>query len=199
MQKTIKNLKQNGFNVILAKDAKEALTKAKEFFKNINSVGLGGSETVSQVGLLDWLQNQNSFKLFNQYEKGISKEENTERRRQGILADIFVTSSNAVSQDGYLINVDGSGNRVAGQIYGSKKVLLIVGKNKIVKDVEAGFARIEKVVAPKNVERLNAKALSYKKPATHTAQNIQSIFCVIKKTDDQERVNIILVNDDLGY
>ncbi len=199
MQTTIENLRAHGFQVIRVKNAREALETAKPFFTNVQSVGLGGSVTVQQIGLLDWLRQPHDFQLFDQYEEGISMEENVERRRKGMLADIFVSSSNAVTRSGYLVNVDGAGNRVAAQAYGPKKVLLIVGKNKIVDDVEAGFRRIEEVVAPKNVERVNKKAFTLKKEQRYTVQNIQSVFVVIKKTDDKNRITLLLVDEELGF
>ncbi len=199
MQQTIENLRAHGFQVITVKNAAEALQTAQSFFTGVESVGLGGSVTVQQIGLLDWLRRQKHFKLYDQYEEGISMEENVERRRKGLTADLFVSSSNAITRSGYLVNVDGAGNRVAAQAYGPKKVLLIVGKNKIVQDVEAGFRRIEEVVAPKNVERVNKKAFSLKKEQRYTVQNIQSVFVVIKKTDDKNRITIILVDEALGF
>ena len=199
MKETIKNLRDHGFEVVTVKDAAEALETAKKFFAHAGSVGLGGSMTVQQIGLLSWLREQTGFQLFDQYEEGISMEENVERRRKGLLADVFVSSSNAITRSGYLVNVDGAGNRVAAQAYGPKKVLLIAGKNKIVDNVEAGFQRIEEVVAPKNVERVNKKAFSLKKEQHYTIQNIQSVFVVIKKSDNKDRIKIILVDQPLGY
>jgi hypothetical protein len=199
MQSTIKNLQAHGFKVIPVKNAAEALETAKTFFTGVTSVGLGGSVTVQQIGLLDWLRQPHGFQLYDQYEAGITMAENVERRRKGLLADIFVSSSNAITRSGYLVNVDGAGNRVAAQAYGPKKVLLIAGKNKIVEDVEAGFRRIEEVVAPKNVERVNKKAFSLKKEQRYTVQNIQSVFVVIKKSDDKNRITIILADEELGF
>ncbi len=199
MKETIRNLRDHGFEVIPVRNATEALETAKKFFTGARSVGLGGSVTVQETGLLSWLREQTGFQLFDQYEENISMEENVERRRKGLLADIYVTSSNAVTRSGYLVNVDGAGNRVAAQAYGPKKVLLIVGKNKIVPDVEAGFRRIEEVVAPKNVERVNKKAFSLKKEQKYTVQNIQSVFVVIKKTDNKNRISLILVDEELGF
>ncbi len=199
MKETIRNLKDHGFNVIPVKNAAGALEAAKKFFPGARSVGLGGSMTVLQIGLLAWLREQTGFQLFDQYEEGISMEENLERRRKGLLADIYVTSSNAVTRTGYLVNVDGTGNRVAAQAFGPKRVLLIVGKNKIVSDVEAGFKRVEEIVAPKNVERVNKKAFSLKKEQKYTVQNIQSVYVVIKKTDDKNRITLILVDEELGF
>ncbi len=199
MKETIKNLKDHGFEVIPVRTASEALEEAKKYFVDVQSVGLGGSVTVLEIGLLSWLRQQQGFQLFDQYEEGISMEENVERRRKGLLADIFVTSSNAVTRSGYLVNVDGTGNRVAAQTFGPRRVLLIVGKNKIVPDVEAGFRRIEEVVAPKNVERVNKKAFSLKKEQKYTVENIQSVFVVIKKTDNRNRISMILVDEELGF
>jgi L-lactate utilization protein LutB len=199
MQSTVKNLRAHGFEVITVKDAREALETAKKYFTNVKSVGLGGSVTVQQIGLLDWLRQPHDFVLFDQYEEGITMAENVERRRKGLLADIFVAGSNAITRSGYLVNVDGAGNRVAAQAYGPKKVLLIAGKNKIVDDVEAGFRRIREVVAPKNVERVNKKAFSLKKEQRYTVENIQSVFVVIKKSDDKNRITLILVDEELGF
>ena len=154
---------------------------------------------VERMGEMELLTDRRRSKRFDQYEEDISMEENTERRRKGLLADIFVSSSNAVTRSGYLVNVDGTGNRVAAQAFGPKKVLLIVGKNKIVPNVEAGFRRIEEVVAPKNVERVNKKAFSLKKEQKYTVQNIQSVFVVIKKTDNKNRISLILVDEELGF
>ena len=199
MKDIIKNLRDNGFEVIPVKDAAAAMETAKNFFTNVKSVGLGGSVTVQEIGLLSWLRKQTNFQLFDQYEEGISMQENVERRRKGLLADIFVSSSNAITRSGYLVNVDGAGNRVAAQAYGPEKVLIIVGKNKIVPNIEAGFQRIEEVVAPKNVERVNKKAFSLKKEQRYTVQNIQSVFVVIKKSDNKDRIKIILVDESLGF
>ena len=199
MKKTIENLQENGFKVFHVKNAQKALETAKPFFLEIESVGLGGSESVREIGLLDWMYNQKTFKLINQYEQGISIKENEERRKWGLLSDLYVTSSNAVSESGYLINIDGSGNRVAALSYGPKRILLIIGKNKIVKNVEEGLKRINDIATPKNVERLNNKAVSHNKPQKYTVDNIQNYFSVIKKSDVNERIIVILVDEELGY
>ena len=125
-------------------------------------------------------------------------EENIQRRRVGLLADLYVTGCNAITKDGKLVNADGSGNRVAAQIFGPKKVLLIVGTNKIVESVEEGFKRIEEVTAVKNVVRLNAKAVEFGKEPTYTVNNISNKFSVIS-SDTKGRTTIILVKEDLGY
>ena len=198
MQSTINNLKKNGFEVIEVASSKEALQKSKEFIKDGQRIGLGGSTTVAQVGLLEYLTSLENIQLFNQYEAGISAEENLERRRQGILSDLYITSCNAITKDGYLVNVDGDGNRVAAQIFGPKEVLLIVGKNKLVNSLEDGFARVRDIVAPLNIERMNNKAISMGKEPHYNLDNIANKFAYING-DREGRTTIILVDEELGF
>lgn len=125
-------------------------------------------------------------------------EENENRRKNGLLSDLFITSINALTKNGELVNIDGTGNRIAAQIFGPKKVLLIVGKNKIVENIEDGYERIKNVVVPKNIERLNKKALQFGKTPKYSAQNIMNKMSVIFQ-DAKDRINIILVNENLGF
>ena len=198
MQNTIENLEKNGFEIIEVANSTEALKKAKEFIKNGQKIGLGGSTTVGQIGLLEYLVGLENIELCNQYEDGISAQENLERRRQGILSDLYITSCNAITKDGYLVNVDGDGNRVAAQIFGPKKVLLIVGVNKFVDTLEDGFLRVKNIVVPKNIERMNKKALSMGKEPHYNSDNIANKFTYING-DKEGRTTIILVNKELGF
>ena len=126
--------KKHGMDVICVSNKEEALNLAKSFIKPGMSIGLGGSTTVAQIGLLDYVCSLKDITLFNQYEKGISMEENTKRRREGMLSDLYICGTNALTKTGELVNADGSGNRVAAQIFGPHKVLIVVGKNKIVEN-----------------------------------------------------------------
>ncbi len=198
MDKLKENLEKNGFSVYFVKDKAEALALAKTFLKGVSSIGLGGSTTVVQVGLLDFLVKQKDIKLYNQYESGISMEENTKRRREGMLADLYVAGCNAITQNGELVNADGSGNRVAAQIFGPKKLLLLVGTNKIVPTIKDGFERITNIAARKNIDRMNAKALEMGKEPKYNLNNIANKFAYING-DVKDRTNIILINEELGY
>lgn len=197
-KKILDNFKANGFNAILVNNRQEALEEVKKFLLPNISVGFGGSVTIEEIGIFEYLKSRQDLTLHNQYEAGIDKQENTDRRRFGLLADIYLTSCNAVSTNGYLINADGSGNRVAAMIYGPKQVVLVVGKNKITADSEAGFERLEKVAAVENVKRLNAKAATFGKPQDHNLDSVLCKYSLIKK-DLESRINIILVDEDLGY
>lgn len=199
IKNTIENLEANGFEVIYLKNKNNLIESLKEYFKENCTVGLGGSETVSSTGLLKWLINQKTLNLLNQYEAGISMEENFNRRRAGMLSDVYVTGCNAITEAGYLVNVDGSGNRVASQIFGPKKVLMLVGTNKIVKDTEAAFERIDTIAAAKNVKRLNRKANDLGKPGKYNKDNIQNVFCVIKRSFEKGRTIVVLLDGEYGY
>ena len=198
MEKLINSFKDCGYDAHFVRTKEEALELSKTYIKSGMSVGLGGSESVKEIGLLDYLLNKKDITLFNQYEDGISMDENIHRRRQGLVSDIFVTSTNAITKDGKLVNADGSGNRVAAFSYGPKNVLVIVGINKIVEDVEAGFKRVMEVAAVKNIERINNKAIEMGKEPKHNLDNIANKFSWVK-ADDKDRIIIILVDEELGY
>ena len=149
MQGLIKTLENSGFEVHFVANKQEAFELSKTFIKSGMKIGLGGSVSVGEIGLLDYLINKDDITLYNQYEVGITMEENTERRRQGLVSDIFVTGTNAITKDGKLVNADGSGNRVAAFSFGPKKILVVAGINKIVDSVEDGFKRIMEVAAVK--------------------------------------------------
>lgn len=198
MQELINTLKSCGYDPHFVQTKEEAFELAKTFIKSGMSIGFGGSVTVGQIGLLDYLTNKKDVTLYNQYEAGITMDENIERRRQGLVSDIFVTGINALTRDGKIVNADGSGNRVAAFCYGPKKVLAIVGVNKIVENLEAGFKRVMEVAAVKNIERMNTKAIDMGKEPRHNLDNIANKFTWVK-ADDKDRITIILINEELGY
>ncbi|NLC27913.1 MAG: LUD domain-containing protein [Campylobacteraceae bacterium] len=198
LEKTIKNLEKNGFEVCVVGAKWQAFDLAKTYLKDGISVGVGGSVSVEEIGLLNYLETLSNITFYNQYENGISMEENIKRRREGILSDLYITSSNAITENGELVNADGSGNRVAAQIFGPKKLLLIVGTNKIVKDEDAAKVRIKKVAAAKNIERINKKAVEMGKEPTYNWDNIANKFTLING-DTPGRTTIILVKESLGF
>ncbi|WP_418180922.1 lactate utilization protein [Aliarcobacter lanthieri] len=199
MKEFVNILKSCGYDANFVKNKKEALSLAQTYIKPNMSVGLGGSISVQEIGLLDFLLNNKNITLYNQYEAGISMDENIKRRKLGLISDIFVTGTNAITKDGKLVNADGSGNRVAALCYGPTNVLLIIGKNKIVDTLEDGFKRVMDVAAVKNIDRMNKKAISFGKEPKYNLDNIANKFSWVKADDDKGRIIIILVDEDLGY
>ncbi|RJP64114.1 MAG: lactate utilization protein [Candidatus Abyssobacteria bacterium SURF_17] len=201
IQKTIEALQANNIECVFVQNKQEALKKALEMIPVGATVGLGGSVTVEQIGLLAELRS-GKYTVYDQYESGIDMEENMRRRRAGLTAHYFVTGTNAVTMDGQLVNVDGLGNRVAAQAFGPEKVILVAGKNKIVKDVHEAFDRLEKIAAPINAKRVNAAT-----PCADTGvcidcdspARICNIYTIIRRMMIPGRITVILVNDSLGF
>ncbi|NCD11431.1 MAG: lactate utilization protein [Epsilonproteobacteria bacterium] len=198
MENLKKVYEKHGFELICVPDKEEALRMAMSFIKPQMRIGLGGSTSVKEIGLYEYVASRTDITLFNQYESGISIEENVERRRQGLLVDLYICSTNALTKNGELVNADGSGNRVAAQIFGPKKVLIIAGKNKLVETIEDGFKRIREVAAPKNLERMNNVAKSMGKVPRYTLETIGQKFSYITG-DEVGRTTIILVDEVLGF
>lgn len=198
IEEMIKNFEKNSMELIFVKNRTEAFELAKKYIKPDITIGLGGSTTVKDIGLLDFVLKRDDVRVYNQYESGITMEENEKRRREGLLSDLYITGTNALSINGELINADGSGNRVAAQIFGPKKVLIFAGKNKIVKNVEEGFKRIKEVAIPKNIERINAMAIANGKEPSYNENNIANKFSYING-DKKGRTTIILIDETLGF
>lgn len=195
------NLRGKNFEVKVVKDGAEALRAAIELIPEGSVVGMGGSTTVREIRLLSALRAGN-YDLCDQYEEGISKEENFRRRRRGLTADVFVTGTNAIAREGALVNIDGMGNRVAALSFGPAKVIAVVGRNKISDGIHEALERVQNYVAPKNAKRFGVDT-----PCAETGecedcaaeQRICNIYSIIKRQWAPGRIHIILVDDDLGF
>jgi len=147
----IRNLKKNYMEGFYCVSSEEAVTKILDHIPPGALIGLGDSMTLEEIGIISRLGKGN-YRLLNPWAKE-SLEERVEMQRQVLTSDVFLTGTNAITLNGELVNADGRGNRVAGMIFGPKKVLVVVGVNKIVQDVEQGFARIRSVAGPLNSYR----------------------------------------------
>jgi hypothetical protein len=162
----------------------------------------GGSMSTPGMGLWAEVARLPGVKLIDPYEAGLAKEQAYERRRQGLLADILIASTNAITLDGRLVNLDGSGNRVAAMIFGPAKVILAVGLNKVVTDLEAARERIKRYVAPVNARRVGAKT-----PCAATGictdcdspQRICNAWSIIEGQSIPGRIHVKLIGEELGY
>ena len=141
MEKIIPYLKSRNMSGYFVSNKEEAKEKALELIGDAQSIGFGGSVTLQEIGIFDQLES----KLLDKSEP--------EFHYRCLLSDVFLSSTNAITEDGKIVNVDGRSNRVAALSFGPKKVIIIAGKNKIVKDINKGLERIKKVCIPKNLER----------------------------------------------
>jgi L-lactate utilization protein LutB len=201
MKAVKRELERNGMRAYIAGNSAQARKKALALLKKGASVGLGGSRSVAEIGLLADLR-EGKYDLHDQYVASLSKTESMRRRKQGLAAEYFISGSNAVTEDGKLVNVDGLGNRLAAFCFGPDKVIIIVGRNKIVPDVEAALHRVRNVAAP-----MNARRLGLNTPCARTGrcgdcqspQRICSVTLIIEKQKIKDRMHVILVNEDLGF
>jgi hypothetical protein len=199
----IKNFQKRGIEGAFFETRAEAVQDICAAIPAGALVGLGGSETVIESGLLDALRNMD-IRLLDRYRPGVGKEEVDEMRMQGLLADVFVMSSNAVCADGRLVNIDGTGNRVAALVFGPKRVVVIAGMNKVAADLETAVARARNTAAAANSLRIGADT-----PCSHTGfcqdphcHPPQRICCQLVITEGgmvPGRIRVVLVNEDLGY
>lgn len=200
IEKIVEALGANNIECIVVDSKEEALAKALEMIPEGSEVGLGGSVTVEEIGLLEKLRTGN-YTLHDQYAPDIDMMENMTRRKKGMLAPYFVAGTNAITMDGQLVNVDGVGNRVCAQMFGPDKVILVAGSNKIVKDVHEAFDRLEKI-APINAERVGSPT-----PCAETGECIDcdspmricNLYTIIRRMMFPGRLTLILVKESLGF
>jgi len=165
------------------------------------TVGAGGSWTLKQLGILDKLAERGNT-VFDHNRPGISAAEAMELRRRQMTSDVFLTGTNAVTVDGKLVNTDAAGNRVAAMIFGPKKVIIVAGVNKIVRDLDEAENRIKYYAAP-----INNKRLGRPNPCVTTGEcmdcqgptRICNVTTVMSKKPMATDVTVIIVGEDLGF
>ncbi len=202
-EEIIKNLKKRNMEGAYFEKAEQAVASILMEIPDGVLVGLGGSESIIESGLVDALRKKN-IRLLDRYRENVSEEEVWEMRREGLFADIYVSSSNAVTMDGKIVNMDGIGNRVAAMIFGPGKVILLVGMNKVVKTVEEAIARIKNYVAPRNAIRVNIDTPCSKKgfcqePHCMSPHRICSQLVILESNMFPDRIKLFLVGEQLGF
>ena len=197
-------LEDNNFEVFIAEntlDAKEIVTEKIIPELSPASISWGGSMTFTGTGLYEHLVSQDKIAVINPAEKNISMEEKVERRRNALLVDLYFTGTNAVTENGVLVNLDMIGNRVAALTFGPKNVVVLVGRNKITADLEEAMYRIKDYAAPVNAIRLDMKTPCVKTSECQNCSSPQRIcntWTVTEKSFPNKRVKVILINKEMG-
>ncbi len=166
-----------------------------------STIGLGGSITLEEIGIMKLLREGN-YQLLDRYREDLSDDERIRLFQQSFSAKIFLTSSNAITVDGYLVNKDGRGTRMAPVVYGPEKVWVVVGKNKISKTIADGLHRIEHIAAPKNNVRLKTGTPCTKTGVCEDCNHPNRICCHTVISGFQRiknRIEVLVINTDLGY
>ncbi len=205
VNKTLEAIKRNGFRAIYAKNRKEALQRIIEEIPQEATVGAGDSLTLEEIGVFEELKRR-GYRLLWPFDEKVAKEERRKVARKALLADVFLSGSNALTMDGKIVNIDATGNRVAGMIFGPRKAMVVVGVNKIVKNVEEALDRIRKVAAPLNAKRIRKERGWELLPCVEAgkcldcdAENrICNITAIIEKKPRAIDMVIIIVEEKLG-
>lgn len=198
LQRTIAALEKNQFKVSLFNDEIELRAFLNLELKNKVSVSVGGSMTLTETGVIDLLEKHPDITYLDRYHS----DNPDEIYHQALSCDTYITSSNAVTMQGELYNIDGTGNRVAAMIYGPTHVLVIVGVNKIVQDMEAAEARLSNLAAPANCIRLKKENPCTKLGYCANCQlptRICSNYVKIARCSKPERIHVILLRKVFGY
>lgn len=195
------NLARRNIHSICVATADDAFQQAIDMIQPQMVISQGGSVTLDQIGLRDYLLTQNQFTFIDPYASGLSADERIERRRQGLICDLFFCSANAITLDGIIINRDGMGNRVAAMIFGPRRIVIIAGANKIVSDVDAGITRINELAAPMNAIRLNRQPPCVQATTCTDCRQPDRLCAatsLIEWQVDPKRMTVILSAEPLG-
>lgn len=196
-EKVIRGLESRNMEGFYAETKEDALKKALELIPEGSSIGMGGCMSAMEIGLVDALKTD-KYKFIDR--------DRTEDKRKAMLdsydADFFISSANAMTEDGILINVDGNSNRVSAICQGPRQVIFIIGMNKVCSDVDSAMKRARNVAAPINAQRFGLATPCSKTGSCMDCKSPDTICCQILITRfsrHKGRIKVILVNDSLGF
>lgn len=197
--KVRENLERRGFSVRCFDTAKDAADYLDGAIDGV-SVAFGGSITLQELGLRERLETHNEFLWHWTPAEGSTAAETLQRAAS---ADVFLTSANGLAESGEIINIDGTGNRVAGMLYGHKKVYFVIGRNKLAPDYESALWRARNIAAPKNARRLHRETpCAVKADRCYDCRSPQRIcrgLAVLWEKMGSCEMEVVLIDEELGY
>lgn len=199
-QLLVKNLKSRCFDAWYCPDAASALEKALELIPKGATIGWGGSASAGQIGLMDAVRT-GDYRPIDR-DKAATPQEREQLMKQSLLADVFITGANALSLDGQMVNIDGTGNRLGGIVFGPDVVLVIAGMNKVVSTLEDAVNRARTVAAPMNKQRFPLPTPCDVTGACGNCKGECSIcnqILITRNCRPAGRIKFILVGEDLGF
>lgn len=205
IEEALRNLRANNFDAYFAKSSEVAREKILRNISKETVVGVGDSASVRQIGILKEFENR-GIQILNPFSRKLTtdrskREVRHEMSKEVFKCDVLITGTNAVTADGKLVNIDAVGNRVAAMIFGPKKAIIVVGRNKIVKDVEEALHRIKNVIAP-----YHARTKDFATPCAQTGKctdcsahrRICNVTTIMEKRPWRTGITILLIDEDLG-
>ena len=199
-QTIIKNLQRRHIEGFYCPTAEEAVKKVSELIADGSSVTWGGTMTVRDLGIPEVLKKRGTLEVLDR-DLVETKEEKQAMYLRAFSADVYLSSANAISEDGVIVNIDGNGNRVAAITWGPKKVIFVIGLNKVAQTVEAALARARSTASPINAARFDIKTPCQIDGVCHNCNSPESIcnYVHFLRNSPQGRHKVILVGENLGY
>ena len=212
IEKTMQNLKRNKMEPYFVETSAQARELVKKLIKNGDTISCGGSVTLKQTGVYDVITSAD-YNFLDRSAPGLTREQIEDIYRQTFCADAFFTSTNALTENGELYNVDGNSNRVAAILYGPKSVVVVCGVNKLVKNIDEAIYRVKTKAAPPNTVRLGIDTYCAKQgqcvslnketpelcEGCHGDGRICCNYVVCAQQRHINRIKVIIVNEELGY
>ena len=196
----IKNLHRRHIEAFYCATGAEAVRKVSELIEDGNSVTWGGTMTVRDLGIPDFLRSRGTLEVLDR-DLAETPEEKQDIYLKAFSADVYLTSANAISEDGVIVNIDGNGNRVAAITWGPKKVIFVIGLNKVAQSVEAALSRARGTASPVNAARFDIKTPCQVDGACHNCNSADSIcnYVHFLRNSPKGRHVVVLVGENLGY
>ena len=196
----IKNLHRRHIEAFYCATGAEAVRQVSELIEDGNSVTWGGTMTVRDLGIPDFLRSRGTLEVLDR-DLAETPEEKQDIYLKAFSADVYLTSANAISEDGVIVNIDGNGNRVAAITWGPKKVIFVIGLNKVAQSVEAALSRARGTASPVNAARFDIKTPCQVDGACHNCNSADSIcnYVHFLRNSPKGRHVVVLVGKNLGY
>jgi L-lactate utilization protein LutB len=196
----IKNLQRRHIEGFYCPTAEEAVKKVSELIEDGSSVTWGGTMTVRNLGIPQALKNRGTLEVLDR-DLVETPEEKQAMYLKAFSADVYLSSANAISEDGVIVNIDGNGNRVAAITWGPKKVIFVIGLNKVAQTVEAALARARSTASPINAARFDIKTPCQIDGVCHNCNSADSIcnYVHFLRNSPRGRHTVVFVGEDLGY
>lgn len=194
-------LTRHHFKAYAAADAAEAKEIVAELVKDAKSIGMGGSTTLARSGIFKMLAEDGSKTIYSAAYAAKKGEDIPTAMRKGLDAEVYITSSNAITMSGSLVNIDGTGNRCAAMFYGPDKVIFVIGRNKIAENYEDAIARIKAIACPNNAKRLKKQtpcAVTGKCSDCGGLDRMCNVTTIIERPTRGKEMHVILVDEDMG-
>ena len=200
-QRMIKSLNRRHMEAYYCPTTAEAVKKVSKLIPDGSSVTWGGSMTIRDMGIPQYLRDRGTLEVLDR-DLAETSEASQEIYLRAFTADVYLSSANAISEDGVIVNIDGNGNRVAAITWGPKKVIFVIGMNKVAQTVEAALARARSTASPINAQRFDINTPCKADGVCHNCNSADSVCSYVhflRNSRNKGRHVVVLVGEDLGY